>query len=87
MQNCNGSTIGSSNHLGGVCKHRPIILYTMKPAVAADEMFPEGVGPYMDVDEVGGPSAILVELTSNEKVVHANFIKDFGDLFDDEDLS
>lgn len=24
----------------------------MKPAVAADEMFPEGVGPYMDMEEV-----------------------------------
>lgn len=24
----------------------------MKPTVAADEMFPEGVGPYMDLDEV-----------------------------------
>lgn len=24
----------------------------MKPTVAADEMFPEGVGPYMDLEEV-----------------------------------
>lgn len=24
----------------------------MKPAVAVDEMFPEGPGPFMDVDEV-----------------------------------
>lgn len=24
----------------------------MKPTVAADEMFPEGVGPYMDMEEV-----------------------------------
>lgn len=23
----------------------------MKPTVAADEMFPEGVGPYMDLEE------------------------------------
>lgn len=24
----------------------------MKPAIVADEMFPEGAGPYMDFDEV-----------------------------------
>lgn len=24
----------------------------MKPTIAADEMFPEGVGPYMDLEEV-----------------------------------
>lgn len=24
----------------------------MKPAVVADEMFPEGAGPFMDLDEV-----------------------------------
>lgn len=24
----------------------------MKPAVVADEMFPEGAGPYMDLEEV-----------------------------------
>jgi hypothetical protein len=25
---------------------------TMKPTVVADEMFPEGAGPYMDLEEV-----------------------------------
>lgn len=24
----------------------------MKPAIVADEMFPEGAGPYMDLEEV-----------------------------------
>jgi hypothetical protein len=24
----------------------------MKPTIVADEMFPEGAGPYMDLDEV-----------------------------------
>lgn len=24
----------------------------MKPAIVADEMFPEGAGPYMDVEDV-----------------------------------
>ena len=24
----------------------------MKPAIVADEMFPEGAGPYMDIEEV-----------------------------------
>ena len=26
----------------------------MKPTVVADEMFPEGDGPYMDLEEAGG---------------------------------
>ena len=24
----------------------------MKPSIVADEMFPEGAGPYMDIEEV-----------------------------------
>lgn len=68
----------------------------MKPAVVADEMFPEGAGPYMDLEEVsnkmgksvdkfyiictiqmclqaGGSSGLLMDLTANEKAVHADF--------------
>ena len=30
--------------------------YTMKGSVVADEMFPEGAGPYMDIDEVNWTS-------------------------------
>ncbi|XP_005176984.1 COP9 signalosome complex subunit 9 [Musca domestica] len=56
----------------------------MKPTLAADEMFPEG-GGYMDMEESGGSSAILMDLASNEKHVHADFYNDFDDLFDDED--
>jgi len=26
--------------------------FVMKPSLVADEMFPEGAGPYMDIDEV-----------------------------------
>ncbi|KAK7484737.1 hypothetical protein BaRGS_00024022 [Batillaria attramentaria] len=47
----------------------------MKPAaiVVADEMFPEGVGPYMEIEEAGGSSALLMDLAANEKAVHADF--------------
>ncbi|NXO25363.1 CSN9 protein, partial [Cisticola juncidis] len=51
----------------------------MKPAV--DEMFPEGAGPYVDLDEVR-----LMDLAANEKAVHADFFNDFEDLFDDDDI-
>ena len=52
-------------------------------AVAADEMFPEGAGSYMDYDEAGG---LLMDLTANEKAVHADFPNSFPDLFDDDNL-
>ncbi|KAJ8920644.1 hypothetical protein NQ315_004783 [Exocentrus adspersus] len=64
----------------------------MKPAIVADEMFPEGAGPYMDLEEAinlsnaGGSSGLLMDLTANEKAVHADFFNDFEDLYDDEDL-
>lgn len=32
----------------------------MKPAV--DEMFPEGAGPYVDLDEVRQPTGLLIHL-------------------------
>ncbi|XP_013112335.1 COP9 signalosome complex subunit 9 [Stomoxys calcitrans] len=50
----------------------------MKP-LAADEMFPEAM------EESGGSSAILMDLASNEKHVHADFYNDFDDLFDDDE--
>uniref|UniRef100_A0A7N4PRT4 COP9 signalosome complex subunit 9 n=1 Tax=Sarcophilus harrisii TaxID=9305 RepID=A0A7N4PRT4_SARHA len=43
----------------------------MKPAV--DEMFPEGAGPYVDLDEAGGSTGLLMDLAANEKAVHADF--------------
>uniref|UniRef100_A0A3B4A4F7 COP9 signalosome complex subunit 9 n=1 Tax=Periophthalmus magnuspinnatus TaxID=409849 RepID=A0A3B4A4F7_9GOBI len=43
----------------------------MKPAV--DEMFPEGAGPYVDLDEAGGSTGLLMDLSANEKAVHADF--------------
>lgn len=58
----------------------------MKPAIAADEMFPEGVGTYMDLEESGGSNNLLMDLAANEKAVHADFFNDFEDLFDDDDL-
>uniref|UniRef100_A0A8C0QFB0 COP9 signalosome complex subunit 9 n=5 Tax=Canis lupus TaxID=9612 RepID=A0A8C0QFB0_CANLF len=56
----------------------------MKPA--ADEMFPEGPGPYVDLDEAGGSTGLLMDLAANEKAVHADFFNDFEDLFDDDDI-
>uniref|UniRef100_A0A8C7U0C8 COP9 signalosome complex subunit 9 n=1 Tax=Oncorhynchus mykiss TaxID=8022 RepID=A0A8C7U0C8_ONCMY len=53
----------------------------MKPAV--DEMFPEGAGPYVDLDEAGGSSGLLMDLAANEKAVHSDFFNDpfFSNLF------
>ncbi|AWP03822.1 putative myeloma-over [Scophthalmus maximus] len=56
----------------------------MKPAV--DEMFPEGAGPYVDLDEAGGSTGLLMDLAANEKAVHCDFFNDFEDLFDDDDI-
>ena len=28
------------------------LYFQMKPSIVADEMFPEGAGPYMDIEEV-----------------------------------
>jgi len=51
-------------------------------------MFPDGGGgPYMDLDEAGGTTGLLMDLAANEKSVHADFFNDFEDIFDDEDLS
>ncbi|GLH00395.1 COP9 signalosome complex subunit 9 homolog [Gryllus bimaculatus] len=58
----------------------------MKPTVVADEMFPEGAGTYMDLEEAGGSSGLLMDLAANEKAVHADFFNDFDDLYDDDDL-
>ncbi|XP_034231415.1 uncharacterized protein LOC117639655 [Thrips palmi] len=60
---------------------------SMKPNVVVDEMFPEGAGPYMDIDEPGGSSGLLMDLAANEKSVHTDFFNQFDDLYDDEDLS
>ncbi|KAL4631071.1 hypothetical protein GN956_G14840 [Arapaima gigas] len=56
----------------------------MKPAV--DEMFPEGAGPYVDLEEAGGSTGLLMDLAANEKAVHPDFFNDFEDLFDDDDI-
>jgi hypothetical protein len=57
----------------------------MKPAVFGDEMFPEGAGPYMDLEETGGSSGLLMDLAANEKAIHADFFNDFNNLYDDDD--
>ncbi|KAI4901218.1 hypothetical protein NFI96_013723, partial [Prochilodus magdalenae] len=49
----------------------------MKPAV--DEMFPEGAGPYVDLDEAGGSSGLLMDLAANEKAVHSDFFNGLRD--------
>ncbi|XP_046676627.1 COP9 signalosome complex subunit 9 [Homalodisca vitripennis] len=61
----------------------------MKPitAIVADEMFPEGAGFGMDLEDAGGATGLLVDLAANEKTVHADFFNDFDDLYDDDDLN
>ncbi|KAG4071812.1 hypothetical protein HA402_005973 [Bradysia odoriphaga] len=56
----------------------------MKPTLAADEMFPEGAN-FMDLDEPGSGSGLLMDLAANEKDVHSDFFNDFEDLFDEEE--
>nr|XP_042134699.1 COP9 signalosome complex subunit 9-like [Peromyscus maniculatus bairdii] len=51
---------------------------------SVDEMFQEGMGPYKDLDEAGGSTGLLMDLSANEKTVHANFFNDFEDIFDDD---
>jgi ribosomal protein L21E len=41
--------------------------------LAVNEMFSEGAGPYVDLDEAGGSSGLLMDLAANEKAVHAEF--------------
>ncbi|KAK8773320.1 hypothetical protein V5799_012146 [Amblyomma americanum] len=51
----------------------------MKPGVVvADEMFPEGAGPYTDLEEAGGSGGLLMDLAANEKSVHADFFNGMG---------
>lgn len=38
----------------------------MKPTVVADEMFPEGAGPFMELDEVNQPFFVSI-LFANQK--------------------
>ncbi|KAK3931351.1 COP9 signalosome complex subunit 9 [Frankliniella fusca] len=64
----------------------PLKAVSMK-ATVVDEMFPEGAGPYVDIDEAGGSSGLLMDLAANEKSVHTDFFNQFDDLYDDEDLS
>ncbi|XP_037058188.1 COP9 signalosome complex subunit 9-like [Peromyscus leucopus] len=56
----------------------------MKPAV--DEMFPKDTRPYMDLDEARGGTGLLMDLAANEKAVQADFLNDFEDLSDDDDV-
>ncbi|XP_036696334.1 COP9 signalosome complex subunit 9-like [Balaenoptera musculus] len=51
-----------------------------------DEMLPEGAGPFMDLDEAGGSTGLLMDLEANEKAVRADFFNDSENLFDDDDI-
>ncbi|XP_030372110.1 COP9 signalosome complex subunit 9 homolog [Scaptodrosophila lebanonensis] len=55
----------------------------LKPSLAVDEMFPEGAG-YMDMEESGSATGMMMDLPTNEKHVHADFYNDFDDLFDED---
>ncbi|XP_050643977.1 COP9 signalosome complex subunit 9-like [Macaca thibetana thibetana] len=54
--------------------------------LAVDEMFLEGAGPYVDLEEAEGSTRLLMDLAANEKAFHADFLNDFEDLFDDDDI-
>lgn len=49
----------------------------------ADEMFSDGMG-ISEMDDSGTGGVVLMDLSANEKTVHADFFNDFEDLFDDE---
>ncbi|VFV39753.1 Hypothetical predicted protein [Lynx pardinus] len=55
-----------------------------------DEVFPEGAGLYVDLEEAGGSTGLLMNLAASEKAVHADFFffffNDFEDLFDDDGI-
>ncbi|XP_025784848.1 LOW QUALITY PROTEIN: COP9 signalosome complex subunit 9 [Puma concolor] len=53
-----------------------------------DELFPEGAGLYVDLEEAGGSTGLLMNLAASEKAVHADFFffNDFEDLFDDDGI-
>ena len=47
----------------------------MKPNVVVDEMFPEGAGSYMDLDEVSRySSALLVNIIGLKLILSYNFV-------------
>ncbi|XP_033229164.1 COP9 signalosome complex subunit 9 [Belonocnema kinseyi] len=58
----------------------------MKHSLVVDEMFPEGPGPFMDLEMPGGSNRLFVDVSFDDKAVHADFFNDFDDLYDDEDL-
>ncbi|CAN8031403.1 unnamed protein product [Ixodes persulcatus] len=59
----------------------------MKPGVVvADEMFPEGAGPYTDLEEVSLSHNLKQKAWSRQENIMVDGFNDFDDLFDDEDL-
>lgn len=51
VNNCHLIVISNRLHFD-FSKNTLILATKMKPAIVADEMFPEGAGPYMDVEDV-----------------------------------
>lgn len=47
-------------------------------------MFSDGMG-ISEMDDSGNTSVVMMDLSANEKTVHANFFNDFDDIFDDDD--
>lgn len=47
----------------------------MKPTVAADEMFPEGVGPYMDLEEVSLYLSIIYNKFIGKSKLYIEYFK------------
>nr|XP_058907153.1 COP9 signalosome complex subunit 9-like [Kogia breviceps] len=63
-----------------------LVSWQVEVKQAVDEMFPERAGPYVDPDEAGGSTGLLMDLVVNEKAVHADFFNDSENLFDDDDI-
>lgn len=51
-----------------------------------DKTFSKDVGPYVDLDETESSTWPLMNSAANEKAAHADFLKDFVHLFDDDDI-
>lgn len=45
----------------------------MKHSLVVDEMFPDGPGPFMDLEMPGGSNRLFVDVSFDDKAVHADF--------------
>ena len=93
MASKSGSDLTSSSGSLGLGSGRGPAGAQRQDSPMVDEMFDgmevvDSVIPEDGAMSAGGAAAsLLSELTSNDRTVHADFQNNFGDLFDDNDLS